>query len=967
MAVSELQDRLQETIGDTYRIERELGAGGMSYVFLAVETGLSRRVVIKVLAPELTNDVMTARFRREMEVTALLQHPHILPVLTTGTRDGLFFYVTPFVEGESLRHRLEREGTLPIDDVIRILSEVSSALAYAHERGVVHRDIKPENVLLSNGLAVLADFGISGVLAGRSETPGGARLTDVGMSLGTPGYMSPEQAAGERELDSRSDQYSLAVVGYEMLTGKPPFTGTTPLSVMTAHLTEVPKPVEASRVDAPPGVARALARALSKKPEERFPSLVEFRQSLGVSWSGRNAAIDRPSRGRWALVAGAAVAAAALGWFLLRPAAATGMDDSLVAIAPFDAVGADDAMWREGLVDLLAANLDGAGPLRTVSPSVVIQRWKDSRADRPSALALANATGAGITVFGSVVSAGRDSVRIRATVLDSHRDTPIGRPIDYADEATRLDRISDSLTFAILNRLNEARGLGATRSASLGTSSVAAIKAYLVGEQFYRRGNWDSAAVHYREAVETDSAFAPAYRRLGNAIGWTLGPNLGIQREAYEMNLRAGRLNVGLAPRESLLVAADSISAALFIGGLRPLEQFRLTKRVTDLLEEGVQRFPDDPEVWFKLGDARAHFSIALLPSRTNVVNTAEAFARSIDLDSAFGPSYIHYFSAVAEAQDLQGLRSSMRAFLALGPDDQQGEAVRYLLPVIDGRVQAGSDADTALQHLSPAARVNAMAWMFPLMDSGETQVALLRDRWRQLQDQGVTGGQVIGARIQLASALALRGHYDSSLAFVDDNTYWLMAEAAMAGALDRDSAARVFGRWLDEASGVKALVGSVFWADVGDTANLKRAMSHAEALRRSSPTGVPLPLMRGLLAIARRDTATAIRELTLPDSACAGWCMQARLPLARMLSHAGRDSAAAELLSQDFPQPTGLKVLWALERGRVNERLGRTGIAVDAYTFVARAWRNGDLSVQPVVREAQAGLDRLAPDRVNR
>lgn len=564
--MSELRDRLQQAIGDSYRIERELGGGGMSYVFLAVEKDLNRRVVIKVLAPELTNEVMTARFRREMEVTALLQHPHILPVLTTGAKDGLLYYVAPFVEGESLRHRLKREPRQPVEDVVRILSELSSALAYAHERGVVHRDIKPENILLSNGLAVLADFGISGVLTGRDEADGGARLTDVGISMGTPGYMSPEQAAGERALDGRSDQYSLAIVGYEMLTGQPPFTGPTPLSVMTAHLTETPKPIQGVRPDVPSGLSAALARALAKRPEERFATAAAFRQALGVSYSGGAPAVHVGTTRR-NLIGATVLAVAAIAAFVaLRPRGAPGLDDSLVAIAPFDVVGADDAMWREGLVDLLAANIDGAGPLRTVSPSVIVRQWGSARADRESAMTLGTATQAGITVFGSVLSSGRDSVRVRATVLDTRAGSVIGRPIDYADESARLDRISDSLTFAILNRLNEARGLGATRSASLGTSSVAAMKEYLVGEQFYRRGDWDSATVHFRGAVEADSLFAPALRRLGNAIGWKLNPDLQIQREGYALQLRAGTLNVGLAPRESLLVSADSIFAALFIG-----------------------------------------------------------------------------------------------------------------------------------------------------------------------------------------------------------------------------------------------------------------------------------------------------------------------------------------------------------------------------------------------------------------
>src|SRR5215216_5466897 len=212
----------------------------MSRVFLATEVALHRSVVIKLLAPELTSEVLAARFKREFEITATLgQHPHILAVLCIGTSGGLLYYITPFIEGESLRHRLRRDTRLALDDVVQILSELASALAYAHERGIVHRDLKPENVLLSGGHAILADFGISAVLSGHDERVTGEeaiRLTDYGQAVGTPGYMAPEQASGEANLDGRADIYSLAVIGYEMLTGSPPFTGPSPMAVMTAHV-----------------------------------------------------------------------------------------------------------------------------------------------------------------------------------------------------------------------------------------------------------------------------------------------------------------------------------------------------------------------------------------------------------------------------------------------------------------------------------------------------------------------------------------------------------------------------------------------------------------------------------------------------------------------------------------------------------------------------------------------------------
>jgi serine/threonine-protein kinase len=199
--------QLQDALGDTYRVEREIGGGGMSRLFVATEASLNRRVVVKLLPPELASDVSAARFKREIEVAAHLQHPHILPILAAGAKDGLLFYVMPYVEGESLRHRLNRERELPVADAVRIMREVADALDFSHQRGVVHRDIKPENILLEGQHAVLADFGVARAI---SSSMGEQRLTGTGLGIGTPGYMAPEQASGDKLVDARSDVYARA-------------------------------------------------------------------------------------------------------------------------------------------------------------------------------------------------------------------------------------------------------------------------------------------------------------------------------------------------------------------------------------------------------------------------------------------------------------------------------------------------------------------------------------------------------------------------------------------------------------------------------------------------------------------------------------------------------------------------------------------------------------------------------------
>ena len=277
----DLFERLQNALGDAYDLERELARTVMSRLFVASEVSLSRQVVIKVLRPEVASEVSASRFKQEMAFSAQLQHPNILPVLTAGLTDDLMYYVMPYLSGESLRDRLTREGMLPLEDAVRILRELAEALAFAHTRGIVHRDVKPENILLEEGHAVLTDFGVARALLeaqlGESLTES---LTEPGTAIGTPGYMSPEQAAGEHDIDARADVYAIAVVGYEMLAGEPVFKGATPRAILAAHLMSEPMPIQELRADTPPEFAAAIAKGLAKDPADRFQSATEFHAAV---------------------------------------------------------------------------------------------------------------------------------------------------------------------------------------------------------------------------------------------------------------------------------------------------------------------------------------------------------------------------------------------------------------------------------------------------------------------------------------------------------------------------------------------------------------------------------------------------------------------------------------------------------------------------------------------------------------
>jgi serine/threonine-protein kinase len=318
-------DRLSTALADRYRLERRVGEGGMATVYLAHDLKHDRRVAVKVLRPELVAILGTERFLNEIKVTAGLQHPHILPLHDSGEADSFLYYVMPFIEGETLRERLQQEKQLSVDEAIEIAKEVGAALDFAHEQGIVHRDIKPENILLQRGQALVTDFGIALAVS----AAGGTRLTETGLSLGTPHYMSPEQATGDREVDARSDIYSLGAVVYEMLTGDPPHSGTTMQAIVAKILTSDPVPIRRTRSHVAPNIDAAVQRALEKTPADRFASAGQFVQALGTPAYGAATvalpAEERRAGLRWDRVGPVALALAAVFlvvalWALLRPA-----------------------------------------------------------------------------------------------------------------------------------------------------------------------------------------------------------------------------------------------------------------------------------------------------------------------------------------------------------------------------------------------------------------------------------------------------------------------------------------------------------------------------------------------------------------------------------------------------------------------------------------------------------------------
>lgn len=553
--MSDFQEALQRALGATYRLERELGGGGMSRVFVATETALGRRVVIKVLSPTLAEGVSVERFRREIQLAARLQHPHIVPLLAAGEvqlepgAPALLYFTMPFVDGESLRARL-RQGTVPADLATRILREVADALQYAHQQGIVHRDIKPDNILLSANHAVVTDFGVAKALStatvADAATPTG---TVVGTVIGTPAYMAPEQASGDPDIGPAADVYALGVTGYEMLAGRTPFTGTTPRAILAAQLTQEP-PVLEGGTSMPAALAVIIRRLLAREPDAR-PSSTDVVALLEGSTTptpgtALSHAARKPRWGRHALVAAGVLGALYLG---LRT---TGLlpGRSLMAEGRFASSGmvlvADvevpaDSSLAGALTEAIRIDMSQSSVLKVMPVSQVrstlelMQQPPDRFLDPDVAREVAQRGGAKAVVLGRVEPvAGQYVVTLRLVEPESGDDLAAFR--ETAADSSRLLDAVDRVSKQLRRRIGESlRGVQASPAlARVTTSSLSALQAYSRGSRFSDAGKQEEALPFLQRAVVLDTAFAMAWRKLGIVYA-----NLGRRPEAVEALTRA--------------------------------------------------------------------------------------------------------------------------------------------------------------------------------------------------------------------------------------------------------------------------------------------------------------------------------------------------------------------------------------------------------------------------------------------
>jgi serine/threonine-protein kinase len=809
--MSEIDVRLSSALADRYRLERQLGEGGMAIVYAAEDVRHHRKVAVKVLRPELGAALGGERFVREIEIVAGLRHPHILPLYDSGEADGFLYYVMPLVEGETLRARIDRERQLPIDDALRFAREIADALAYAHSRGVVHRDIKPENILIEGEHAVVADFGIAkAVAAAQAVTP----ITSTGISVGTPAYMSPEQATADRDVDGRSDLYSLACVLYEMLAGTPPFTGPTAESLVRQHVMAPPPPVTQFRPAVPPAVNDALMRALAKSPADRFNPVGQFstaiRPSAVTAPSQASVASTRRSVG-WTAAAGIALAVAAAGatWAVTRARSATGAaPERSVAVLPFDNLSGDTSVVPLilGVHAEMVTQLTKLGGLKVASRTSALEYRNSTKNDREIASELGVAT----LLRGTIQ---RSGTQVRFAV--SLADAPNGKELwaesyDRPYTAENLFEVQGDIARAVASALRVQ--LSAQQRQQLTrapTSNVAALDAFyrgLVAWTERSSGGKDTLAVYQLErAAELDTSFVAAWSLLAQARSWLI-----------RRGLETDTVWASAAVRHTQQLAPGSLEAAVAQGYYRYYARGDFSGALDDL-QAAARITPNSAELLHAIGllerrvgrweDAVTSFRrAAALDPRSSLIpftlgetytlmrrfaDARRAIDHAIELSPESQQAHMQSVRLQMAMGDLAGARAALRRAAGTLTDDVtrnfEGElafyAADYALAMRDFAGQSPEFIAVA-PHRSLYLALAAAA-------SGDSALArahadtLLRLGTAELDARRAAGGVDPFSRqslieSQMAVALAIRGERD--------NAVQLAERAASQFGIERDA-----------------------------------------------------------------------------------------------------------------------------------------------------------------------------------
>jgi serine/threonine protein kinase/Flp pilus assembly protein TadD len=770
--MADLRSELAAALADRYTIERELGRGGMATVFLAQDLRHDRPVALKVLHPELASSLGPERFLREIKLAARLQHPHILTVYDSGDAGGHLWFTMPFIEGESLRDRLRREHQLPVQDAVRLTREAALALDFAHRHGTVHRDIKPENILLVDGQALVADFGIARAL----DAGGDTRLTETGMSVGTPAYMSPEQAAGDKSLDARTDIYSLATVLYEMLAGETPFTAPTAQASLARRLMETPRPLRQLRETVPDGVAEAVTKALARAPADRFATAAEFARALEqgspAEGSGRTTAV---AGARTAVVAPArlrlprAPLTLALGvGFLLglgvlfgwlrkhgsEPAEGAG-GPKLLAVLPFENLGdSSDAYFADGITDEVRGKLATLSGLKVIASSSAGQYKHSSKSPQQ----IAQELGVQYLLIGKIrweKGEGRQSrVRVSPELVQVTPGTAATTRWQQPFDASLTDvfKVQADIAGQVAQALNVALGDSTQHQlAEKPTRNLAAYDAYLKGIDAYNQGNSPvtlrQAVSYLEQAVALDTAYAPAWAKLSQAA--TL---LSIVSVPIPAMAERGRV----AGERALALAPERPEGHLALG-----DYYRRIRhdyaRALDEYAQAERQSPSNAEMFRATGQAEQ--ALGRWKSAVQHVQQAQTLdPRSAITASVLTPAlnWMRRYPEAAQAAD---------RWIALAPTSLTALENKVMIRLSQGDLTGATALIETPPRDIPLTRLVAyLATFYDLfwVLTSEQQALLLRLAPSEFDDDRGSWG------LALASASALRGDQKRTHTYAD-------------------------------------------------------------------------------------------------------------------------------------------------------------------------------------------------------
>ncbi|MBY0490287.1 MAG: protein kinase [Gemmatimonadaceae bacterium] len=954
--MSSVQDQLQRALGSAYRLERELGGGGMSHVYLAEEVALGRRVVIKVLPPDMAASVSVDRFRREIQLAAQLQHPGIVPLLTAGADGDLLWYVMPYVEGESLRTRLAR-GPLPIDEAVRLWRDLLEALEYAHGRGIVHRDIKPENIMLTGRRAVTLDFGVAKAVTA-STGGGGMTMTGVGFAIGTPAYMAPEQAAGDGSVDARADLYAAGLVLYEMLAGRGPFEARSPAEMMAAHIATAPTDIRARRAGVSEALATTRMACLGKSPNERpaAASVVLADIDRGEARTRRADGTNPVNavRARRSVLAGAlavAVVGAGAWWWRTRAA------DNERPSATSTEVLADSARLQVAILPVVSEPRDSIIAQSVVQaqinslqlePTILAQTPKRIRALAED-IGLVAATPDSLRQFyrdlgihaylqHTLVRSG-DGLLLIAEGYSTRNDSALFRVEAPMNSSAEISSTSGSVVRDATAAIRRAVGKVSPPPVSgrlLGTSSEAA-PLYLVSRRAWSDAEYAKSARLLREVLKADSNFAIAWSSLfsSNRNGQL------SEHEASIASANAYRLRDRIPSRARRLFEECN-----------HLRNAGLMDSALAVASRASKEFPDDGMIKSELG--LAHTELRNLPLATEALRLNFDQTIASRMSTNVGPA--NYVAALLREGRVEEARKALRRTVAvLGESDGQTLVTRELfaaaeldpdslLAVGSARLRrAGGDRD-------PLPGYAALAGGYLLagrLDSALTVEALRR-----------TAAQAGNQQLQRIVSLAPDVYWRASL-----------RPAATNAAGDFTAALRT-ARW-DTLPALDRAYGAVIQAYIatGDIAAARQSLAEWERTVPKVWVAAQRPLIdaaAGEIALAAGDGKTALKAFRAADVGRCISCGEVRI--ARAFDRLEQPDSVIAWYERALSKPTTrLREADLLEYPRAYRRLGElyeakgdTKRAIQRYSDFVELWKNADPALQPLVKDVRDRIARL-------